>query len=125
MNHCAVHRLQEAVEAAKRAAHQAKMDNCDVGDIDEAIEAVEQELGKPTPNRNTLTLYLNSVARSLIGVPAARKACGEIDEALRAAGLPARRGPSPRPASGRTAQAPPASERRPSRGGAPRDGDGH
>ena len=88
MNHETVHRLQEAVEAAKRAAHRAKMDNCDVGDIDEAIEAISQELGKPTPNRNTLTLYLNSVARSLIGVPAARTACGEIDEALRAAGLP-------------------------------------
>jgi hypothetical protein len=89
MNHADVHTLREAVESAKTAAHQARMDNCDVGDIDEAIEAVERELGKPTPNRNTLTLYLNSVARSLIGVPSARKACGEIDEALRGAGLPA------------------------------------
>jgi hypothetical protein len=89
MNHAAVHRLQGAVEAAKKAAHRAKMDNCDVGDIDEAIEAVELELTKATPNRNTVTLYLNSVARSLIGVPSAREACGEIDEALRGAGLPA------------------------------------
>ena len=89
LDHAAEHRLQKAVQTAKDAAHQAKLDNCDVGDIDEAIEAIDLELAKPTPNKNTLALYLNSVARSLIGAPAARTARDEIDSALRSSGLPA------------------------------------
>ena len=89
MDHAAIHRLQEAVAAAKQAAHEARLDNCDVGDIDEAIEAVDLELAKPTPNKNTLTLFLNSVARSLIAAPSAREARDQIDKALRASGLPA------------------------------------
>jgi hypothetical protein len=89
MDKAAVHRLQKAVAAAKLAAHQAKLDNCDVGDIDEVIEAADLELQKPTPNRNTLTMYLNSLARSLIAAPSAREARDEIDKALRASGLPA------------------------------------
>ena len=47
------------------------------------------ELRKPMPNKNTVTLYLNSVARSLIGVPSARDARDQIDSALRKSGLPA------------------------------------
>jgi hypothetical protein len=84
----AAHRIHKAVDAAKQAAHQAKLDDCDVGDIDEAIEAVDQELGRPHPNKNTLALYLNSVARSLIALPKARHACDEIDRALHLSGLP-------------------------------------
>jgi hypothetical protein len=85
-----VYRLREAVAAARQAAHQARtLDNCDVGDIDEALEALDQELARPTPNKNTLTLYLNSVARSLLGVSTASDARDQIDHALRASGLPA------------------------------------
>jgi hypothetical protein len=89
MDHEAIHRLQTAVVTAKQAAHQATLDNCDVGDLDEAFEAIDLELAKPTPNKNTLTLYLNSVARSLIAAPSAREARDQIDEALRVSGLPA------------------------------------
>jgi hypothetical protein len=89
LDHAAIHRLQKAVTTAKQAAHQAALDNCDVGDIDEALEALDLELAKPTPNKNTLALYLNSVARSLIAAPSAREARDEIDGALRASGLPA------------------------------------
>jgi hypothetical protein len=89
LDHAAIHRLQMAVATAKQAAHQARLDNCDVGDIDEALEAIDLELAKPTPNKNTLTLYLNSVARSLIAAPSAREARDEIDKALRSSGLPA------------------------------------
>lgn len=89
MDHAAIHRLQKAVDTARQATHQARLDNCDVGDIDEAIEALDLELAKPSPNKNTLTLFLNSVARSLIGAPSAREARDQIDEALRASGLPA------------------------------------
>ena len=88
MDHAAIHRLQQAVNTAKQAAHQARLDNCDIGDIDEAIEAIDLELAKPTPNKNTLTLFLNSVARSLIAAPSAREARDQIDEALRSSGLP-------------------------------------
>ena len=86
MDHEAVHRIHQAVAAARQAAHQARLDNCDVDDIDEALAAVDQELAKPTPNKNTLALYLNSVARSLIAAPAASDA---RDHALKASGLPA------------------------------------
>jgi translation initiation factor 2B subunit (eIF-2B alpha/beta/delta family) len=89
MDQAAIHRLQKAAAAARQAAHQARLSNCDVGDIDEAIEAVDQELARAHPNKNTLTLYLNSVARSLIADPSARDAREQIDHALRASGLPA------------------------------------
>ena len=89
MDHEAVYRLRKAVTAARQAAHQARLDNCDVGDIDEVLASAEQELAKPTPNKNTLTLYLNSVARSLIAAPTAAEARNQIDHALRASGLPA------------------------------------
>ena len=89
MDHEAIYRLQKAVDTAKQATQQARLDNCDVGDIDDAIEALDGELAKPTPNKNTVTLYLNSVARSLIAAPSAREARDQIDKALRLAGLPA------------------------------------
>ena len=89
MDHEAVYRLRKAVDAGRQAAGQARLDNCDVGDIDEALDALDAELAKPTPNRNTVTLYLNSVARSLIAAPSARAARDEIDSALRKSGLPA------------------------------------
>ncbi len=89
MDQADVYRLQTAVEAAKQATHQARLSDCDVGDIDEALEAVDQELAKSKPNRNTVSHYLNSVARSLIAAPSAAEARDEIDKALRATGLPA------------------------------------
>jgi hypothetical protein len=89
MNSQAVQEIRHAMETAKQAAHTAKLNNCDAGDVDEVIEAVSQQLDSPHPNPNTLTLYLNSLARSLISTPGARAACEEIDGALRAAGLPA------------------------------------
>ena len=89
MDHEAIYRLRNAVATARQAASQARLDNCDVGDIDDALEALDAELAKPTPNKNTVTLYLNSVARSLIGVPSARDARDQIDSALRKSGLPA------------------------------------
>jgi hypothetical protein len=89
MDREAIHRLQNAVASARKATAQARLDNCDVGDIDDALEALDTELAKPTPNKNTVTLYLNSVARSLITAPSARDARDQIDAALRKSGLPA------------------------------------
>jgi hypothetical protein len=89
VDHEAIYRLRNAVTTARQAAEQARLDNCDVGDIDDALEALDEELAKPTPNKNTVTLYLNSVARSLIAAPSARDARDQIDSALRKSGLPA------------------------------------
>lgn len=89
MDEIAVHRIHKAVEAAKQAAHQATIEQCDIGDVDEVIETVDRELARPTPNKNTLTLMLNSLARSLLVAPAATETVQEIDRALRLAGLPA------------------------------------
>jgi hypothetical protein len=89
MDHEAVYRIHKAIEAARLAAQHAKLDRCDVGDLDEVIETVDRELASPTPNKSTLTLMLNSIARSLTTAPSAAEACREIDRALRLAGLPA------------------------------------
>lgn len=82
----AVHRLRQAVEVAREASHSAKLDECDLGDVDEALEAVTRELARAHPNRNTLTLYLNSIARSLIAASSAQGAREAIDGALRSFG---------------------------------------
>jgi hypothetical protein len=89
MDETAVHRIHKAVEAAKQAAHQATIDECDVGDVDEVIATVDRELASPVPNKSTLTLLLNSLARSLLVAPSATETVQEIDRALRLAGLPA------------------------------------
>lgn len=89
MDQHALERIRNAVDRAEHAARAAKLDSCDTTDIDEAAEAVRQQLGYPHPSSNTLTLYLNSIARSLIGIPAAHDALEDIDAALREAGLPA------------------------------------
>ena len=84
-----VHRLRKAVDLARGAFHASKLDECDVGDVEEAIAAATRELERQHPNRNTVTLYLNSIARSLIAEPSAREAREAIDQALRTSGLPA------------------------------------
>jgi hypothetical protein len=89
MDQHALESIREAVRTADQAARAARLDNCDMGDIDEAIEAITQQLGSPHPSSNTLTRYLNSIARSLIGIPSARNAVDRIDSALREARLPA------------------------------------
>jgi hypothetical protein len=89
MDQHALERIRNAVDRAEQAARAAKLDSCDTIDIDEAAEAVRQQLARRHPSPNTLTLYLNSIARSLLGLPAARQALDAIDAALREAGLPA------------------------------------
>lgn len=88
MDRHALEKIRSAVAAAEQAARAASLDSCDMGDIDEAIEAVSRQLARPHPSSNLITLYVNSIARSLIGIPDARDAIGQIDTALREAGLP-------------------------------------
>lgn len=89
MDQHAVEKIRSAVDTAEQVARAARLDNCDVADIDDAIEAVRQQVSSSHPSANTLTLYLNSIARSLIGTPSARGAIERIDTALRESGLPA------------------------------------
>jgi hypothetical protein len=70
MDQTAMHRIHEAVEAAKRAAHQATIDRC-------------------RTRTHTFTLMLNSLAKSLTVAPSASETVQESDRALRLAGLPA------------------------------------
>jgi len=88
MERAAIEQIREAVRAAQQAVHSAKLDNCDVDDIEEVITSVDRELGRPNPNKNTLTTYLNSLARSLRSQPPARAAGVQLEEAMRAASLP-------------------------------------
>lgn len=89
MDENAREQIREAIAEAQRATRSAGLDSCDTGDIGDAIEAVSQQLSNPRPSLNSLTLYLNSIARSLIGIPQARAALERLDAALRDCGLPA------------------------------------
>jgi hypothetical protein len=60
-----VKRIREAIEAASKFAHTTSLDGCDVGDIEEVLASIEQELKRPRPNAQTLTMFMNSLARSL------------------------------------------------------------
>jgi hypothetical protein len=79
--------IREAMRKAERAAR-AALDSCDVDDVDEVIASVEQELSRPNPNKNTLSTYLNSLARSLRSLPSAQGVCDQLDSAMRDAGVP-------------------------------------
>ncbi len=80
--------IRRAVQEAQQAALAANFDGCDLDDIDQIVEPVERELQKEQPNEQTLTTYLNSLARSLRTYARARPACLRIDAAMREAGLP-------------------------------------
>jgi len=49
---------------------------------------VESELRTTQPNKQTLSTYLNSLARSLRGNPSNRALCLQIDAAMRHSGVP-------------------------------------
>jgi hypothetical protein len=88
MERAAIDRIREAVRVAQEGVHSAKLDSCDVDDIDEIIILVDRELARPNPNKNTLATYLNSLARSLGTYPAAREVSSQLDAAMREAGVP-------------------------------------
>jgi hypothetical protein len=88
MNPSAIAAIREAVDAAHRFAHASTFNGCDADDIDEIIEPVNHELLKAKPNPQTLSTYLNSLARSFRADESARKVCKQLDAAMRAAGVP-------------------------------------
>ena len=86
MERNSIEEIRQALDAAREAA--AALDGCDISDIEEIITPVEAELRRPRPNIQTLSTYLNSLAKSLRADPASRTACLKIDAAMRNAGVP-------------------------------------
>ena len=80
--------IQQAIDAARQAAQNGHFDSCDTSDLEEIIAPVETELRAPQPNTQTLSTYLNSLARSLRGNPGNRALCLQLDAAMRHAGVP-------------------------------------
>jgi hypothetical protein len=88
MERQAVEALRAAISAAREAARSASLDACDVDDIEEIIAPAVAELEQPLPNVQTLSTYLNSLARSLRSQDRARRIVLELDAAMRQAGVP-------------------------------------
>ena len=84
----AIEGIRQALAAAREAAQRAGLDSCDLDDLEQVIAPAEAELDAPLPNVQTLTTYLNSLARSLRAAPAARAVVTQLDSAMRAAGVP-------------------------------------
>jgi hypothetical protein len=80
--------IRRALDAARDIARSGALDECDVADIEEIIAPVETELRAPRPNMQTLSTYLNSLAKSLRSDPGSRSVCMQIDSAMRKAGVP-------------------------------------
>lgn len=88
MERASLDEIQRALDAARDVVRSGSLDGCDVEDIEEIIAPVETELRAPRPNMQTLTTYLNSLAKSLRSDPASRAVCLQIDSAMRNAGVP-------------------------------------
>jgi hypothetical protein len=81
--------LHEALQHVQQQIAVLQFSGCDEDDVVELIERVESELQSPHPNLSVTANFLNSIARSLRTEPAAHAVVGELDSAIRAAGLPA------------------------------------
>jgi hypothetical protein len=88
MERASLDEIRQALDAAREAVRSGSFDGCDVDDIEEIIAPVETELRAPRPNIQTLSTYLNSLAKSLRADPGSRAICMQIDAAMRNAGVP-------------------------------------
>lgn len=88
MERASLDEIRRALDAAREAARNGSLDSCDIEDIEEIIAPVETELRAPRPNIQTLSTYLNSLAKSLRSEPSSRAVCMQIDAAMRHAGVP-------------------------------------
>jgi hypothetical protein len=88
MDRSSLDEIRRALDAARDIARNGALDRCDVADIEEIIAPVETELRAPRPNMQTLSTYLNSLAKSLRSDPGSRSVCMQIDSAMRKAGVP-------------------------------------
>jgi hypothetical protein len=88
MERNSVEEIRRALDAARDVARNGSFDGCDIDDIEELIAPVETELRATRPNIQTLSTYLNSLAKSLRSDPGSRGVCMQIDTAMRNAGVP-------------------------------------
>ncbi|MGH8176098.1 MAG: hypothetical protein ACREV5_07565 [Steroidobacter sp.] len=88
MERNAIEGIRQALSAARDVAQNSPLDGCDLDDIAGVIEPAEAELDAANPNVQTLSTYLNSLARSLRAEPGARAVCLRLDAAMREAGVP-------------------------------------
>lgn len=88
MERAAVDRIREALASVRTAIQGTSLDSCDLDDIEDIIAPVEAELEAKLPNVQTLSTYLNSLARSLRSEAGTRTAVLQLDAAMRAAGVP-------------------------------------
>lgn len=88
MERNSVEEIRAALDAARDVARNGALDDCDIADIEELIAPVETELRSTRPNIQTLSTYLNSLAKSLRSDPGSRGVCMQIDAAMRNAGVP-------------------------------------
>lgn len=88
MNRASTASIRNALTHVREAVTATDLSGCDVEDIDELAARVEQELETKLPNTQTLSTYLNSIARSLRSMPQARTVVLELDAAMRESGIP-------------------------------------
>ena len=84
----AIEGIKAALHDAREAARLAQLDGCDLDDLELVLAPAEKELEADLPNVQTLTSYLNSVARSLRSIPSARSEVLKLDAAMRSARIP-------------------------------------
>ncbi|MBS0364293.1 MAG: hypothetical protein JSR67_00545 [Proteobacteria bacterium] len=80
--------IHNALQAVHRTVAGMTFSSCDLQDVDEAIDRVEEQLHARHPNLALVCQFLNSIARSLRAQPEARDTCLMIESAIGRAGMP-------------------------------------
>lgn len=87
MQRQSIQQISATLAAVRVQIQTASLSSCDASDIEELLDPLERELQKSQPNVQTLTTYLNSLARSFRADPATRKLSLQLDAAMRGAGI--------------------------------------
>src|SRR5690349_829810 len=80
--------LHEALAHVHEAVNSLTLSGCDKDDVFELMDRVDAELTASKPNDQTLSTFLNSIARSLRNDPKAREVCIQLEDAMQRSGLP-------------------------------------
>lgn len=80
--------LQDTLARVHDAVESMNLSGCDKDDMFELMERVDGELSSPHPNQQTVSMFLNSIARSLRNEPKAREICLELEDAMEQSGVP-------------------------------------
>jgi len=80
--------IHQALAAVHDTVGTLTFPRCDQDDMFELMDRVEAELSLPHPSAQTISTFLNSIARSLRNQPEAREACLRIEAVMERTGLP-------------------------------------